>query len=59
MDRRKRRRGCSSLQLAAWTEEESTWPQTRDIKTFREWFRVDIHSTVIDEGEDEIEGEEL
>ena len=47
------------LQLAEWTEEESTWPQTRDIKAFREWFRVDIHSTVIDEGEDEIEGEEL
>jgi hypothetical protein len=47
------------LQLSEWTEEESTWPQTRDLKTFREWFRVDIHSTVIDEGEDEIEGEEL
>lgn len=47
------------LQLAEWTAEESTWPQSRDVKTFREWFRVDIHATVIDEGEDEIEGEEL
>jgi hypothetical protein len=47
------------LQLSEWTEEESTWPKTRDIKTFREWFRVDIHSTVIDEGEDDLEGEEL
>jgi hypothetical protein len=47
------------LQLAEWTAEESTWPSTRDIKTFREWFRVDIHSTVIDEGEDDIEGQEL
>jgi len=47
------------LQLSEWTEEESTWPKTRDIKTFREWFRVDIHNTVIDEGEDDIEGVEL
>ena len=47
------------LQLSAWTDEESTWPQTRNVKTFREWFRVDIHVTVIDEGEDEIEEEEL
>jgi hypothetical protein len=47
------------LQLASWTEEESTWPPGRDIRLFREWFRVDIHATVIDEGEDEIEGEEL
>ena len=47
------------LQLSEWTQEESTWPQTRDIKTFREWFRVDIHSTVIDEGNDDLEGEEL
>ena len=47
------------LQLAAWTEEESTWPPARDIKMFRDWFRVEIHATVIDEGDDEIEGEEL
>ena len=47
------------FQLAAWTEDESTWPPTRDLKTFREWFRVDIHSVVVDVGEDDIEGEEL
>jgi hypothetical protein len=47
------------FQLAAWTEDESTWPQTRDVRTFREWFRVDIHSVVVDIGEDDIEGEEL
>jgi hypothetical protein len=47
------------VQLSSWTEEQSTWPHTRDLKTFRDWFRVDIHSTVIDEGEDEIEGDEL
>jgi hypothetical protein len=47
------------FQLSSWTEEESTWPQGRDLKRFREWFRVDIHTTVVDEADDEIEAEEL
>jgi hypothetical protein len=47
------------FQLAAWTEDESTWPATRDLKTFRQWFRIDIHSVVVDVADDEIEGEEL
>lgn len=47
------------FQLSAWTEDESTWPATRDLKTFREWFRVDIHNVVVDVADDEIEGEEL
>jgi hypothetical protein len=47
------------FQLSAWTEDESTWPATRDLKTFRDWFRVDVHSIVVDVGDDEIEGEEL
>jgi hypothetical protein len=46
------------FQLAAWTEDESSWP-TRDLKTFREWFRVDIHSVVVDASDEDIEGEEL
>jgi hypothetical protein len=47
------------FQLAAWTDDESTWPPTRDLKTFREWFRVDIHNVVVDVADDDIEGEEL
>ncbi len=47
------------FQLASWTDDESLWPAERDLKTFREWFRVDIHSVVVDAGEDDIEGEEL
>jgi len=47
------------FQLGAWTDDESAWPATRDLRTFREWFRVDIHSVVVDVAEDEIEGEEL
>jgi hypothetical protein len=47
------------FQLSAWTEDESAWPATRDLKTFKEWFRIDIHSVVVDVADDEIEGEEL
>src|SRR5207248_9592380 len=47
------------FQLAAWTEDESAWPPTRDLRTFREWFRIDIHSVVVDVADDDIEGEEL
>ena len=47
------------FQLAAWTDDEASWPPTRDLRTFRQWFRVDIHSVVVDVGDDDIEGEEL
>jgi hypothetical protein len=47
------------FQLASWSDDETTWPATRDLKTFRDWFRVDIHSIVVDVADDEIEGEEL
>jgi hypothetical protein len=46
-------------QLAAWTDDEASWPATRDLKTFREWFRVDILSVVVDVADSDIEGEEL
>ncbi|HEY7292132.1 MAG TPA: hypothetical protein VH583_20015 [Vicinamibacterales bacterium] len=47
------------FQLSAWSDDEASWPATRDLRTFREWFRIDIHSIVVDMGDDEIEGEEL
>jgi hypothetical protein len=47
------------FQLAAWTDDETSWPPTRDVKTFRAWFRIDVLSVVVDVAEDEIEGEEL
>ncbi len=47
------------FQLAAWTDDESMWPANRDLQTFREWFRIDIHNVVVDVGNDDIEGEEL
>jgi hypothetical protein len=47
------------FQLSAWTEDESAWPQSRDLKMFREWFRIDVHSTVVDAGDDELDGQDL
>lgn len=47
------------FQLAAWTDDESSWPVARDLKTFREWFRVDVHSLVVDMADTDIEGDEL
>lgn len=47
------------FQLSSWTEDESAWPANRDLKMFREWFRIDIHTVVVDAADDEIEGEEV
>jgi hypothetical protein len=47
------------MQLSAWTEDESRWPPDRDLRLFRQWFRVDIHTVVVDAGNDDIDGEEL
>ncbi len=47
------------FQLAAWTDDESAWPATRDLKTFRAWFRIDVPNVVADVADDEVEGEEL
>ena len=47
------------FQLSEWTDNEASWPQTRDLQTFREWFRIENHSVVVDVADDEIEGEEL
>jgi hypothetical protein len=47
------------FQLSAWTEDESTWPGSRELTTFRAWFRIDVHNVVVDIGDDDIEGEEL
>ena len=47
------------FQLSAWTENEAAWPPNRDLAMFRTWFRVDIHSVVVDVADDDIEGEEL
>ena len=47
------------FQLSAWTEDESGWPPERSLKMFKEWFRIDIHSVVIDASDEDIDGVEL
>lgn len=45
-----------------WTRHTDGTANTEavTVKTFREWFRIDIHSVVVDVADDdEIEGEEL
>jgi hypothetical protein len=47
------------FQLAAWTEDEAAWPRSRDLATFRRWFRVEVHSVVVDVPDEDLEGDEL
>ena len=47
------------VQLSQWTSDESSWPTGRDLPMFKAWFQIDLHSVVVDVGDDDIEGEEL
>jgi hypothetical protein len=47
------------FQLSAWTEDETAWPPDRTLTMFREWFRIDIHSVVVDASDEDIDGVEL
>src|SRR5207245_2805492 len=42
-------------QLSGWTTAEETWPRNRDLRTFLEWFDVDICTMVIDLRRDALE----
>ena len=35
-------------ELWGWHTDESAWPKKRDLKTFREWFAIELHSVVED-----------
>jgi hypothetical protein len=41
-------------ELAAWDEDESSWPPDRSYEMFRAWFDVRWHSMVVDLCEGEI-----
>jgi hypothetical protein len=36
------------MELDVWHGDDTLWPGKRDYETFRAWFDVEIHSTVID-----------
>jgi len=47
------------IEVGSFCRDRSLWPKTRDYKTFRQWFDIQVHSMVFDPYEDEIEKEEL
>ena len=46
-------------ELWDWCTEEDWWPERRDLRTFRKWFDVEVHSVVADLLPDDIEKEEM
>ena len=46
-------------ELNGWHTDPSSWPKTRDLATFREWFTVEAHSIVEDLCDDEVVEEEV
>lgn len=45
-------------ELGAWQEDESRWPQVRDLETFRLWFDVHLRSIVLDLTDEPLEDDE-
>lgn len=35
-------------QLGGWWTDPARWPAKRDLRTFRKWFTVEVHSVVVD-----------
>ena len=46
-------------ELEGWYTDRKTWPQLRDLKTFRQWFEVIRESVVTDLEAGPIEVEEV
>ena len=50
-------RDLFEMELDAWCRDRSTWPKSRNLGTFRQWFDVEIHSVVLDILGEDIEKE--
>jgi len=46
-------------QLNGWYRVPLVWPTERDLKTFRIWFEIGFHSTIVDLCDDRVEHYEL
>jgi hypothetical protein len=44
-------------ELAGWHRDPSAWPQNRNLRTFLDWFDVEMHSMVVDLAEIPLEFE--
>ncbi|MFQ5842194.1 MAG: plasmid pRiA4b ORF-3 family protein [Thermodesulfobacteriota bacterium] len=45
------------MKLDDWYRDETAWPQERSYELLRKWFDIEVHSTVIDLLDEEIEKE--
>lgn len=45
--------------LEFWCPKKDLWPEDRSPKAFEEWFKVEIHSHIVDLDDDDIEKEEI
>lgn len=35
-------------ELGSWCSDQALWPRDRNLKTFWEWFEVEVHTMVVD-----------
>jgi hypothetical protein len=42
------------IELASWNTDLKTWPKNRTYKIFCEWFKIEMHTEILDFGKDEI-----
>ena len=47
------------VELQAWYADESTWPEKRDYKTFKQWFDITVHSMLFDTSEEILERDDF
>ena len=48
----------SRNKLSGWYRAPSTWPEQRDLHTFRRWFECSFHSMIFDLSKDRLRHEE-
>ena len=46
------------IELDTWSTNPKYWPKKRNYGLFQEWFKIELHSEVVDFGESRIEIEE-
>jgi hypothetical protein len=46
------------IELDSWNTDLKTWPKNRTYKLFCEWFKIEIHTEIIDFGKGAILSEE-
>lgn len=41
-------------ELLRWCEDKSLWPKKRTLAMFRTWFHMDLHTMVVDHGDESL-----